>query len=305
MSEAAWVIEENDNSSSHFFVRPQLQRLGLEFQSQRLRQCPPASTAPLPASLVFVRYLTPAWRRLVEARRDQVERLVYFMDDDLFDLRAHAGLPLRYRWKLFNLAWRHRRWLRDMGAELWVSTDWLAQKYAAWQPEVVQPGSPYAEVPPVKTVFYHGSASHSAEIRWLYPVIESVLARDPQLCFEIIGDQKVRAIFAGLPRVHVVHPMRWPAYRAFISRSGRTIGLAPLLDQAFNRSRAPTKFFDITQAGAAGIYADHAVYRGRVEHRHNGLLVPMQVEAWADAILQLSNDEALRQSLLQQARAAL
>ncbi|MFB9846583.1 glycosyltransferase family 1 protein [Oceanisphaera arctica] len=235
-----------------------------------------------------------------------MSRLVLFMDDDLFDLRPHTGLPIRYRWKLYRLAWRHQAWLKKMGAELWVSTPWLAEKYVSWQPTVLQPQSPYSGVgsglSAQKTLFYHGSASHSQELEWLYPMVEQVLNQDHTLSFELIGNSKVRNRFTALPRVHVLYPMEWPAYQALLSRPGRTIGLAPLLENRFNAARAHTKFFDITQAGAVGIYADHPVYRSIIRHQHNGVLLPMDQQAWADEILRLSNDEQSRKKMLENAK---
>lgn len=105
--------------------------------------------------------------------------------------------------------------------------------------------------------------------------------------------------------MNVLHPMKWPAYRALLCRPGRAIGLAPLVDGRFNRARAHTKFFDITQGGAVGIYAQGDVYGGVVEHERNGLLLPMDADAWVAAILRLAEDTALHQRLLQGARACL
>ncbi|WP_245849784.1 glycosyltransferase family 1 protein [Oceanimonas doudoroffii] len=244
-----------------------------------------------------MRYLTPAWRQWVENNRAQLGQLAFFMDDDLFDPRAHAGLPLRYRYKLWLLARRHKRWLQRMGAELWVSTPFLAKKYAEWSPLVLQPQSPYAHSTPQKTLFYHGSASHGAEFAWLYPVFEQVLAQDANLSVELIGNHRVRRQYAALPRVHVLHPMSWPAYQALLARPGRTIGLVPLLNNRFNAARAPTKFFDITQAGAVGIYADHPIYRSVIRHPYNGLLLPMDQQAWVNAILRLSENKEERKKM--------
>ncbi|GAA3712739.1 hypothetical protein GCM10022421_20010 [Oceanisphaera sediminis] len=253
-----------------------------------------------------MRYVTPAWRLWAEKHRSQLGQVVFFMDDDLFDLRAHAGLPLRYRWKLYRQAWQHQAWFKKMGAQLWVSTPWLAEKYAGWQPTVLQPQSPYSGLGSglsvQKTLFYHGSASHKSEFEWLYPVFEQVLSQEPTLSVELIGNSKVRNRFAALPRVHVLHPMKWPAYQALLARPGRTIGLAPLLDNGFNAARAPTKFFDITQAGAVGIYADHPVYRPLVRHEHNGLLLPMKQQVWVDAILRLSKDDSTREMIRENAK---
>lgn len=294
------VVSQGDNPSSDFFVHPHLAADGMRFAVAVLNGEPPPVTTPL-ASVVFIRYITPTWRKWVEDNRAQLGRLVFFMDDDLFDLSAHAGLPLRYRYKLWLLACRHKSWLRRMGVELWVSTPWLAEKYAAWSPKVLTPSSPYINSTSQKTLFYHGSASHGPEFEWLYPVFKQALEQDASLSVELIGNHKVRKRFADLPRVHVLHPMNWPAYQALLARPGRTIGLAPLLDNGFNAARAPTKFFDITQAGAVGIYAEHAVYSSMVRHGENGLLLPMEQQTWVDAILRLSNDEPARNVMLENA----
>ena len=87
--------------------------------------------------------------------------------------------------------------------------------------------------------------------------------------------------------MQVLHPMRWPAYQAQLGRPGRSIGLAPLLDTRFNRARSHTKYYDITQAGAAGIYAEGPVYERIVQHEENGLLLPMQPDKWVQAIVDL------------------
>ena len=295
------IVEQGANPSSDFFVWPYVSANHTHISRAALADLAPSLMAPV-AKVVFVRYLTPAWRKWVEQNRAHIGQVVLFIDDDLFDLSAHAGLPFRYRFKLWHLAWRHQAWLRKMGAELWVSTPCLAEKYASWQPKVLQPQSPYSDTSAQKTLFYHGSASHGPEFEWLYPVFEQVLSKDPTLSVELIGNHQVRKQFAALPRVHVLHPMKWPAYQALLARPGRTIGLAPLLDNGFNAARAPTKFFDITQAGAVGIYADHPVYRPLVRHEHNGLLLPMKQQVWVDAILRLSKDDSTRVMIRENAK---
>ena len=70
------------------------------------------------------------------------------------------------------------------------------------------------------------------------------------------------------------------------ARPGSTAALllAPLSDTAVNAARAPVKAFDAARLGAAGLYADAAPYRGFVRAGVDGLLLPMDPEAWAAAI---------------------
>lgn len=303
--ERVLIVEEGPNPSTDFFVLPLLDRQGIAYRRYRFDEVPdPAVLSG--AAVVFVRYLPSAWRHLVTQERDRLAEVVLFLDDDLLDWRAGQGMPLKYRWKLFNLIWRHQSWLRAVGARLWVSNDFLAGRCAGWSPEVVEARAPSlsGREPPL-TVFYHGSASHRAEARWLLPVIEQVLEADHNLCFEIIADPQVRQWYAGLPRVHVLYPMRWPSYRRLLLRGDRAIGLAPLLDNAFNRARSPTKFYDITTAGAVGIYARGSVYDDLVQDGVNGLAVPMDTAAWARAILALAGDADRRARLLSNARTGM
>ena len=298
-----YLVEERLNPSSEYFVLPALQA-----QEEPILRCGfterPAPGALRDATVVFTRYVPEGWRRQVAAERTTLRRLVLFLDDDLLDLRASAGLPWRYRAKLWRLTTRHRAWLQAAGAELWVSTPVLARKYAAWKPRLVLP-CPLPALPPHCRVFYHGSAAHDAEIRWLRPVMEAVLRQEENLSFELIGGRAVHRLYRGLPRVIVVHPMKWPAYRLFNAIPGRTIGLAPLLPLPFNSSRSYTKFFDITQSGAVGVYTPGSAAAGIVQHGRDGWVVPLQPEAWVEAILHLARDLPLRTALLENAQRTL
>jgi hypothetical protein len=298
-----YIVEEQDNPSTDYFVLPVCSAAHRPVHRRRFTELPtPSELAG--AVVIFVRYLPGPWKRLVERVRPQLSALVFFMDDDVLDPAASSGMPWRYRYKLFSLAARHESWLRRQHATLWVSTGWLARKYESWAPQLVAP-QPLAAGAGARRVFYHGSASHDAEIRWLRPVVEQVLRADECVHFEITGGQDVYRLYRGLPRVTVVHPMKWPAYQAFMDMPGRHIGLAPLLDVPFNKSRSCTKFFDITRCGAVGLYAREGICAEVVRDGVDGLLLPMQPQAWAEAILALARDESRCRELLANARTEL
>lgn len=298
-----YVVEERSNPSSDYFVLPACGGDG-----RRVHRCSfdelPTAEALAGAVVIFVRYVPRRWREQVERVRARLAGLVFFMDDDVLDPASSRGMPWRYRYKLWTLGSRHARWLRAQRARLWVSTPWLARKYADWSPERIDP-RPVAVSSGMCRVFYHGSASHGAEILWLRPVMQQVLRSDERTAFEIVGGQDVYRAFRGLPRVTVVHPMKWEAYQGFIDMPGRHIGLAPLLDLPFNRGRSCTKFYDITRAGAAGIYAESSACASVVRNGTDGIVLPMQQDAWAEAIVELARDTPRRLALLENARLAL
>ena len=295
-----YIVEEGPNPSTDYFVLPALQHEPNPVIRCTWDQLPSAQDLEF-SSVIFVRYVPARWKPRIAQVRSTLVRLVYFMDDDLFDYQASAGLALKYRYKLAMHAIRHQRWLEHMKANLWVSTPWLKAKYASHNPALVEPKPIDAQSRGCR-VFYHGSASHLKEIEWLRPVIEQCIHTDASISFEIIGEQNVNQLYRSIPRVNVVHPMKWPSYQAFLSMPGRDIGLAPMLNHPFNQSRSYTKFFDITRAGAVGIYANTGPWQQLIEHEENGLLCPMDAQSWVNAILKLAANAPRRDIMQSHAR---
>ena len=296
------VVHERDNPTTAFYLQPLLHdHPDIEVAWHRFESLPPVEAFD-DATVIFVRYMPARWRHRIEEIRPRVRRLVVLMDDDLLDIHATRGLPLRYRLKILRLATWHRTWLAKMRAELWVSTPYLVEKYAALGACLLPP-RPLVELPSPPCVFCHATASHRAELEWLHPVVQQVLARRPDVVFELTGGRSIARLYRNIPQVTVTPPMPWPAFRRFSAAPGRSIGLAPVLDTPFNRARSPTRFFDITRAGAVGLYSDTGPCRFWVRNDVEGLLVPNEPMQWASAISDLLEDEPRRLRLLAGAQA--
>ena len=89
-------------------------------------------------------------------------------------------------------------------------------------------------------------------------------------------------------------------FRRF-ARSGFDIGLAPLRDEAFYRSKSNNKFREYAACRIAGIYSDVDVYANCVEDGRTGLLVPNTTDAWFAALSGLVENAALRRTIQTQA----
>jgi len=152
-------------------------------------------------------------------------------------------------------------------------------------------------------VAYHGTASHGAEIEWLHPVMAEVLARCPQAHFELFGDGRTAHAFLALPRVTLLHPLKWPNYLAYTAATRRDIGLSPLLPTPFNAARGAVKFYDFARMGAAGIYTDVTPFAGFVRGGVDGLLLPNEPARWIEAIAALVQDAPRRRAIAAAARA--
>jgi hypothetical protein len=296
----ALITQFNNNPSTDFFIIPELSRRGYDFYIVNGLSVPDRDFSDV-SSIVISRYLSTSWRRFIEENRASFDNVFYFMDDDILDIRSSIAMPIRYRYKIWRYAYRHKKWLNSINAKLWVSTPYLLDKYRSWSPSLVSP-QPVLGPSDVVTIFYHGSASHISEMKWLFPIIRSVLKKRPNTRFELIGNPEVNALYRSLDRVHVLSPMSWESYKFLLASGSYDIGLAPLLDNKFNASRSHTKFFDITLSGAVGVYSAHHAFDKTIQHCENGMLLPMDPLLWETVILSLIDDKSERARLSENAQ---
>ncbi len=102
-----YLIEEQSNPSTDFFVLPAVSSAGLKPVHCGFSDLP-SDQDLVGAWVVFVRYVPPAWVKLITAMRHKLRGLAFFMDDDVLDYHASSGMPLRYRSKLIRLSTRRK-----------------------------------------------------------------------------------------------------------------------------------------------------------------------------------------------------
>ena len=251
---------------------------------------PPEAGVVLPSGcrVVIMRHLPKVWREWLLERRQSIRRCSYLMDDDIPKAAVALELPERYREKTTARFLEMVPLLRQLQADLVVSTPELAARYAALDPEVWKPRyfpGPLSRQPEV--YFYHGTEAHLREIEWLVPIVAAVQVACQDVWFEILCDAYVRKFFRGIPRVRSLHPLLWRDYLLHVADTHYTVGLAPLIETPFNMARSHVKFFDITRAGAAGIYSDTIPYRKVIQHGKTGLLLANEPDLWVQTICEL------------------
>src|SRR5262249_48068211 len=111
---------------------------------------------------------------------------------------------------------------------------------------------------------YMGSRGHQRDLDLVKPALLQIMSEIPQLEFETFGT-------VGLPaEIAEAFPSRsrsWPAigdYRSFqikLRDLAWAVGLAPLIDDDFNRCRTPVKLLEYTSAGIPVLASDCSVYR--------------------------------------------
>ena len=299
------LLEEGRTPSGDYILAPWVETLGPPVLRLDARLAPRTGQLAPGDFVVVQRYLHATWRRALERQRAGLAGLAWFLDDDLLDERALAELAAPYQRKIRQLALRQRPWFEQMGSQWWVATEALAVKYAVASPTVLPfapPGSLARPTPDVVRIVYHGTASHQAEIDWLHPVIAEVQQRCRDTHFELFGELPVNRRWRDLPRVAVLHPMRWENYLARTAAHPADIGLAPLLPGVFNAARGPVKFVDYTRQGALGLYSRVPPYEGFVRDGVDGVLLRNEPSDWVEAILKWASDDAGRARCVTAAR---
>jgi hypothetical protein len=276
--------------------------LGSGVQNHRLildDETSPGSEAVLLAELppqtrvVLVRMPSERWARPLAVAKDKLVEVVWLLDDDVLAAREDKWLPEAYRLRLLTSYLRFKRAYADLIDRVWASTPAIAARFPAERVEVRPPQAIRLPQARPVTIFYHGTAAHRREHAFLLPIFEELQARTERTVLEVIGDHELYRLFRSVPRLRVLHPMRWPDYLAHL-RSGRyDIGLAPLLDTPFNRARSGIKALEIASIGAQGVLSRRPPY---TEYAHlPGLhLVGDDPAEWVRTIMGLTSHDGAK-----------
>lgn len=299
------ILEQGPNPTTDYYLRPRLTTLDPPPTTIANIDAAPASVPIRPGTfVVIVRYINGRWVRHITRHQAFLSGCAYLMDDDLPDAWRSRQLPLRYRWKIQRLFLSQRAALARICDRVWVSNQYLADRYASSGALVLTP-LPLVrrpDHPEPLTYFYHGTASHAPEHVWLLDIVRGVQAATQGLTFVTLGPAPLGRRYARVPRVLALHPLSWPGYLDALPAMRHDIGLAPLLETRFNQARSHTKFFDFTRLGAVGIYSEVPPYAQFIRHGVDGLLVANDPGAWHRAILDLAGCHERRHAMLDAAR---
>lgn len=256
-----------------------------------------------------------AAQALIRHARASGAALLYEMDDDLLNIPAtHADAAV-----LRPRAGIVRRLVRNAD-QVWVSTESLATRARTLNAAVTvvpnglderlwlarQPG-PKRDFGPVRIV-YMGTATHASDFAIVAPALERLKRDfDYHVEIDIIGVTAGGSLPPGVNRIGV-SPNGGQSYPGFVSwitaAPAWDIGLAPLADTAFNRSKSVIKVLDYAAMGLAVLASDMPVYQGSLAAGVGGRLVRNDPDAWYTALSYLVRDRAERVRLAEGAMAA-
>jgi hypothetical protein len=155
-------------------------------------------------------------------------------------------------------------------------------------------------------ILFMGTATHDAD----FAIVEGALARlkavfAEHVSIELLGvssrpDMPPWVSRVGMP-AHAT--ASYPGFVNWFTQQHWDIGIAPLAETTFNRSKSAIKTLDYGAIGLPVLASDRPAYRGSLADGPGGWLLPDSEDAWFVALARLVRDSALRRRLGEGARA--
>lgn len=138
---------------------------------------------------------------------------------------------------------------------------------------------------------FMGTLKRDDDFSFVVPALQRLLSEYPDtVTLEFIG--YCPEAFQGDARVsHLPFNHDYEKFREDFRRREWDIGLAPLNDTLFNRSKTDNKYREYASLMIAGVYSGIPPYASRIRNRDNGMVAENTPESWFQAIKALVDDD--------------
>ncbi|SDO85335.1 Glycosyltransferase involved in cell wall bisynthesis [Paenibacillus sp. yr247] len=258
--------------------------------------------------VVFVRNVEPDAYRYLEVAHEMGKRTVYCIDDNFLEI-PQGALAQYYQEPVRKEAFIN--FLRNAQI-IHVNSDYFADyirlhfnsrvaNFPAtvdfeWLDQAVEPARQDGQI----VIGYAGTYKEN-DFKPIIPAIKRLLNQyGSRIRVEFFGF--IPSSLQGYPGV--THLSYEGDYRSFIHKLYQVtwdIGLAPLADTLFNYCKTNNKFREYGACMIPGIYSEAPAYKGSVNHRETGYIVPHNEEGWYNGIKQMIENPDLRQKIKGQA----
>ena len=246
-------------------------------------------------NLLISRSLPEFWIDRLTRERGAWSRLVYLVDDDIVAGAQSAHLPRRYTERLERVASKQQPDLLDLADTVVVTSHALADRYAETHSDVrlLEPvlTTPLPGVHHFKAKMwrlgFHGTRAHREDLELISPALAYLHDGCADVMFELMVGRQTPEALQQCERVYCPRPRPWRHFKRLLGTPHLHIGLAPLLDNAFNRGKSWIKFLDIAAMGGVGVYSNRPPYTEVVEHGFDGLLADDTPESWYQCLQHL------------------
>lgn len=185
-----------------------------------------------------------------------------------------------------------------------VSTPWLAEVYAEHNARAfVVPnaidfqtwGRAKVKAKPGIRIGWAGGASHTADLKLIEPAVREILNKNRNVRFVFV--HCCPDFLRTIPGVEAVDKWaRIDHYPTFLARLDLDIGMAPLVDNLFNRCKSNLRWLEYSALGIPTVASNVGHFKQTLRHGKDALLAD-KPEDFAPLLQSLIDDAKTRRSL--------
>lgn len=151
-----------------------------------------------------------------------------------------------------------------------------------------------------------GGRAHFNDLMMVAPVLRDILVRNPEVKLCLVNSAlresckrlEIPYPFEGLKNVHYAdRSVAINRYAAFAASFGFDIGIAPLVDCNFNRSKSNLRWLEYSALSIPTVATNIGHYKETVRPGQDGLLVDNNADQWSSAINSLIEDRYARETI--------
>jgi len=249
-----------------------------------------------------------AERLIAQVRQDKAH-LICSIDDNLLDLESiptSTRMVMRYFCREANGVVVSTEFLKDrlkhINSKIYVLPNCVDERLfmdnGKWR-------SPLSADEGHIVIGFMGTYTHDADLMMVLQALRTILYKySGAVKLELVGGLSNSAFIQslqGLPVRVCRVPVQDVEYPNFIDWMKKNIhwhiGIAPLEDTFFNRSKSDIKFLDYSALGIAGIYSHVLAYKNTIRHKETGYLTGNTPAEWVEALEQLILDRPMREKI--------
>lgn len=264
-----------------------------------------------PTHIILCRYWGTQLSDIMQLAQDYGAATLSFLDDNLLGVPIETGNNV---FSFFQDKERRNiieRTIKDV--DLFVpSTPFLSEDLSVYRPGPITHWGIYRSADPAEflndgflnprsVIGYMASESHAADLEGYIPALVKLLESRPEIRMEFFGTiRPPEALKVFGSRIIVRNKAN--SYADFMQRLKRlrwAIGIAPLADIPFNRTKACTKWVEYTLAGIPTLATSRDVYGRAADY---GAVAMASPDTFLDALVTMLDDQDLCNRLLAASR---
>jgi hypothetical protein len=293
---AARITKRDIPTSTLYFSDPLADQIGgkLDRRGRPIRREGPTLFSCGDA-LIIIRYLNLKQLEMLDQRR--FARVYLVVDDDLFALHEHDGLPSDYRRRLIHYRDGVMRRLLHHVTHVVAPSEKILAHYPSKRQILLEPaqchfagGLAHHRAGGGLEVVFAGTRSHLEDLGFIAEDLAAFFRARPDARLTTFLNGHAPKPLWNLANALHLPVMSWGRYRAFVAQNRFHAAIAPALDTDFNRARSLSKLHDHAAYGAAGLYSRQPPFSNFVNDGVSGLLLANDPTHWRRALMRLANE---------------